>query len=67
LKRGKWEGGVFIVLGDVEAGENVNAKGAGDKIDISKMFPNGVPKSMQEPKQDINPLNNQASGGGINL
>jgi len=52
LKRGKWEGGVFIVLGDVDAGDNVNAKGAGDKINISKMFPNGVPKSMQEAKQD---------------
>lgn len=47
MKRGRWEGGVFIVLGDVEEGDNVNVKGAAEKIDISHMFPNGAPKSIQ--------------------
>lgn len=73
MKRGRWEGGVFIVLGDVEEGDNVNVKGAAEKIDISHMFPNGAPKSLQvgAGREDSNPLGGgkvgPSSGGGINL
>ena len=50
-KRGKWEGGVFVVTGDVEEGENRNLHEAGKQIDISKVMPDGLPpKITDQPK-----------------
>ena len=42
-KRGKWEGGIFTILGDVVEGENANIAEAAKKVDTTGLVPKDYP------------------------